>query len=94
MVTGTENIVDKWVREMQYYLDAETEKASSIMCLCGGKPYCGYCRFEEDKRERYVCAKAIIDYYKEKGIEIDYTKTDYAEFITRLLERYNENREQ
>lgn len=85
MASSAENVVEKWLCGMQGYLNSEMEKMSSVLGLCGGKPYCGYCRFEEDIKYKYVCAKAIIDYYKDKGIEIDYNNNNYAEIITSLL---------
>lgn len=79
------SVREEWECGMQRYLDGEMEKMSSELGLCGGKPYCGYCHFEEDIKVKYVCSKAIEEYCGEKGIEIDYENTQYAEFITELL---------
>lgn len=84
----TQNDKKKWKKAFQEYCDSEEiieESANNGLNACGYYYACDLC---DGADKSYACARATIQYLKEKGISIDYRNLS-KEYLDKIL-RYED----
>ena len=73
-----------WRKGMQAYINEQQQSDAAQntgWCVCG---YMGFCDFCKDSTVNNACVNAIIDMCKEKGITINFARTDYEKQLEEI----------
>lgn len=74
----------KWRKAMQSYCDRQQSNGRADMhgwCACGYMDFCNYCNGGDMAK---ACVDGIEEMCHERGISIDYSRTDYEKQLEEL----------